>query len=589
MPQINVSDDNEVIDVDALPPSSASPPFQLTAEELLNPYVDIQSQFALYNRKYFYSSLANTSVEYSTRMTLCAGTCTLLPSRIRIAISEPLLKLRPRSDLLSTLLHEMIHAYLFVTKGWDREGDGHGAVFMAHARRISKVEGVIITPYHTFLDEVDHYRRHHWECNQCNMLIKRAMNRTPASYDLFWGDHFQKCGGSFVKIAEPPPKIRLQKRLPKHRAVAWKKGEGKVARGVMKTLRIDDMLQTPRVKRVKTVNCPVCEASVPEIRLNQHLDQCLAQDVFTQPLTDERGVTAERMVVAPELPLTQDSDAIVIPESDEEDTGNKLNGAEEARTRRAATQGSDLPPRPTPHDLIPTFISDAQGLIDISISGRTSDNAKNCFRPRVATEWYSDSGNENEFECILNPLLKPDGAVAIEQRARRMIKPVYVDGDEFSYRVHAERLGMGWGELTELIKVHGEGVWDMLRTGEVSCEIRKVEEGKRVEEGIETRTETRFETRIETRIEKCPLCDKEVEKGDLEKHVKQCVKDCNVESMFATEMESHDENENENDNDNGGDDDDGQRCPICEVVLKRKDLQQHVKVCMVSTGLVDAF
>jgi hypothetical protein len=30
-------------------------------------------------------------------------------------ISIPLLKLRPRKDLVETLLHEMIHAYLFVT------------------------------------------------------------------------------------------------------------------------------------------------------------------------------------------------------------------------------------------------------------------------------------------------------------------------------------------------------------------------------------------------------------------------------------------------------------------------------------------
>ena len=35
------------------------------------------------------------------------------------------MKLRPRKDLVETLLHEMIHAYLFVTDG-DDDHDGHG-------------------------------------------------------------------------------------------------------------------------------------------------------------------------------------------------------------------------------------------------------------------------------------------------------------------------------------------------------------------------------------------------------------------------------------------------------------------------------
>jgi hypothetical protein len=42
-----------------------------------------------------------------------------------IRLSVPLLKLRPRKDLVETLLHEMIHAYLFVTDG-DDDHDGHG-------------------------------------------------------------------------------------------------------------------------------------------------------------------------------------------------------------------------------------------------------------------------------------------------------------------------------------------------------------------------------------------------------------------------------------------------------------------------------
>ena len=73
-------------------------------------------------------------------------------------LSEPLLKLRPRSDLVNTLLvrcgccglalhavvmtppllqHEMIHAYLFLTQR-DRDRDGHGPSFKAHMKRINE-------------------------------------------------------------------------------------------------------------------------------------------------------------------------------------------------------------------------------------------------------------------------------------------------------------------------------------------------------------------------------------------------------------------------------------------------------------------
>lgn len=70
-----------------------------------------------------------------------------------IALSEPLLKLRPRKDLIETLLHEMIHAFLFVTNR-DQDRDGHGPNFKAHMHRINKSAGLNITIYHSFHDEV---------------------------------------------------------------------------------------------------------------------------------------------------------------------------------------------------------------------------------------------------------------------------------------------------------------------------------------------------------------------------------------------------------------------------------------------------
>ena len=49
-------------------------------------------------------------------MTLCAGTCKYEgQTSSTISLSEPLLKFRTNNELKETLIHEMIHAYLFIT------------------------------------------------------------------------------------------------------------------------------------------------------------------------------------------------------------------------------------------------------------------------------------------------------------------------------------------------------------------------------------------------------------------------------------------------------------------------------------------
>lgn len=112
----------------------------------------------------------------------CAGTCSFhrRNKQCIITLSAPLLKLRPRKDLVETLLvrllthqclntkiklvykadillvfrnntllyvifqHEMIHGYLFLTNN-DRDRDGHGPNFCKHMKRINKEAGTNIT------------------------------------------------------------------------------------------------------------------------------------------------------------------------------------------------------------------------------------------------------------------------------------------------------------------------------------------------------------------------------------------------------------------------------------------------------------
>lgn len=181
--------------------------------------LDIHGMFQAYNAQYFGNSLSSVYVEYSKKMTRCAGTCTFLGPHggCRIGLSEPLLSLRPPEDTVATLLHEAIHASLFLKFGVERDSsDGHGPRFLAEAERISKASGVQITVFHDFTDEVGAYLRHWWRCDGCGLRIKRAMNRAPAPTDNWWPEHAKKCRGKFDKTHEPPP----PEKPPKHGVVA---------------------------------------------------------------------------------------------------------------------------------------------------------------------------------------------------------------------------------------------------------------------------------------------------------------------------------------------------------------------------------
>uniref|UniRef100_A0A0N5AJF9 SprT-like domain-containing protein n=1 Tax=Syphacia muris TaxID=451379 RepID=A0A0N5AJF9_9BILA len=181
------------------------------ALETLDPTPDIHSLFLLYNDMFFGGVLGGCEVKWSPRMTSCAGVCSYegRGGLCSIRLSKPLLIFRPRRDLVETLLHEMIHAYLFVTVR-DRDRDGHGARFQYHMRRINEMAGTHITIYHKFFAEVANYKQHWWRCDgPCQSRrpyfgwVKRATNRAPGPNDFWWKQHQQCCGGKFIKVKEP--------------------------------------------------------------------------------------------------------------------------------------------------------------------------------------------------------------------------------------------------------------------------------------------------------------------------------------------------------------------------------------------------
>ena len=194
-------------------PRKVSKPLSCVSEEweTIDPTPDLHALFLEFNQTFFWGKLLMCEVKWSPRMTTCAGICRYSPRErfCTIGISIPLLKLRPRKDLVETLLHEMIHALLFITDNND-DHDGHGPEFHKHMYRINAATGANISVYHTFHDEVELYKQHWWRCNgPCTKrppfygFVKRAMNRAPGPSDRWWGQHNQNCGGNFVKVKEP--------------------------------------------------------------------------------------------------------------------------------------------------------------------------------------------------------------------------------------------------------------------------------------------------------------------------------------------------------------------------------------------------
>ncbi|KAK5153786.1 SprT-like family-domain-containing protein [Cryomyces antarcticus] len=281
-----------------------------------DPSVDIHELFRMYNTLYFRGLLLpRVEVSWSSRLTLCAGICELTKDdqgkyrRVRLKLSEPLLKYRPRSDTINTLLHEAIHAYFFITTSWRHsrgdDGTGHGAGFLLLADAINNHGDYLVTVFHTFHDEVDRYRTHVWQCDgPCKErspffgLVKRSMDRAPGQSDTWWKRHEEECGGTYCKISEPGlTKEQITKLSAKERAGrqknkldSWMNGtkEGNkcnAPRGAVaqKLLAPNTGARSKRpgspiegsfaiAEKKLLVACPICDLAVSEQEINEHLD-----------------------------------------------------------------------------------------------------------------------------------------------------------------------------------------------------------------------------------------------------------------------------------------------------------------------------
>lgn len=150
---------------------SAPPPTSQELETYHWPFGDVHTLFRHFNEAFFDNCLRDVIVQWSNKLTRSAGLCKYRGTRteehspIVIILSAPLLQYRSQHDLLDVLVHEMIHAYLFRLKIFERVH--HGPIWHAQAHRINQATGLTIRAYHNYYREVRYLAR------------QRALKRLP--------------------------------------------------------------------------------------------------------------------------------------------------------------------------------------------------------------------------------------------------------------------------------------------------------------------------------------------------------------------------------------------------------------------------
>ena len=171
----------------------------------LDPKPDIEKLLHIFDDRFFEGALCRhgVSVIWSKHMTLSAGMCQFFPKTKRciIKISIPLVREAERKNRVETLLHEMIHAHLFVTGQQDGHEE-HGPLFTNHMARINTLGKCYITLRHTF-----DVKWRVWQCDgSCSNKpphfgrLKRSSDRAPGPEDHWFQKHQETCGGVFQKV-----------------------------------------------------------------------------------------------------------------------------------------------------------------------------------------------------------------------------------------------------------------------------------------------------------------------------------------------------------------------------------------------------
>ncbi|NKB82350.1 MAG: hypothetical protein GKS05_10775 [Nitrospirales bacterium] len=156
--------------------SQHPPSFPLSLDEL-------QSHWKAFNAVYFQNALSAIDIQWSARLTSSAG---MFVNRhgprsrrldqneqqhtVRlIRLSLPLLTGKPLVEIRRTLAHEMIHQWQYDVK---KRHPSHGADFR-QMMAIMNEDGLGITVYHSFTNDVEALAKYAWQCMKCGQAYRR--------------------------------------------------------------------------------------------------------------------------------------------------------------------------------------------------------------------------------------------------------------------------------------------------------------------------------------------------------------------------------------------------------------------------------
>ncbi|XP_049536297.1 DNA-dependent metalloprotease dvc-1-like [Anopheles darlingi] len=172
---------------------------------------DIRALFDKFDSLYFQSRFKskNFNIVWSDTM---GSSCTNRNfndehGRYTIALNAPLLALRPRIEIISVILHEMIHAFLKLEKIIEPD-NGHGDNFRKIMIFLNNMLQTNISFSHKLYNTNMLCRTQWYRCTGiCHNYkpfhgIVRSTEGPPSLHNEWWKDHSDSCGGTYYKIYE---------------------------------------------------------------------------------------------------------------------------------------------------------------------------------------------------------------------------------------------------------------------------------------------------------------------------------------------------------------------------------------------------
>eukprot|EP01083_Nonionella_stella_P096890 272401_1 len=235
---------------------------------------DVHALFLKYNRIYFDNKLNRCIVQWSDISTEPINMYdnigySMMENRIcNIYLSLPILQYTSTKDIIETLIHEMIHCYLFLFDQHRYDRSDHGKRFISIMNAINYcTKSIKITVYHYCHKAMDMVKMTMFQCNGiCQELMQRPRNNPPGKQDIWWTKHQTECGGMFdiveVNESHETTNNKVNKKSKKKRV---RSNQNETPKPVNKKRRIDQRSDSWKCVLCTYINprsskiCGMCE------------------------------------------------------------------------------------------------------------------------------------------------------------------------------------------------------------------------------------------------------------------------------------------------------------------------------------------